>query len=70
MVTGGEWKMAGTLPLSAAKGNNSKMFFCHLEKTYLSYLGDIISLKKRAEDIIQEESLLSKVGYSKHLIAT
>jgi len=70
MVTGGEWKMAGTLPLSAAKGNNSKMFFCHLEKTYLSYLGDIVSLKKRAEDIIQEESLLSKVGYSKHLIAT
>ena len=68
MVTGGEWKMAGTLPLSAAKGNNSKMF-CHLEKTYLSYLGDIVSLKKKAEDI-QEESLLSKVGYSKHSIAT
>lgn len=38
-------EMAGTLPLSAAKGNNSKMF-CHLEKTYLSYLGDIVSLKK------------------------
>ena len=32
MVTGGEWKMAGTLPLSAAKGNNSKMFFSYLEK--------------------------------------
>lgn len=47
MVTGGEWKMAGTLPLSAAKGNNSKMFFFYLEKTYLSYLGDIVSLKKR-----------------------
>ena len=70
MLTGGEWKMTGTLPLLAAKGNNSKMFFCHLEKTYLSYLGDIVSLEKRAKDIIQEESLLSKVGYSKHLIAT
>lgn len=68
MVTGGEWKMAGTLPLSAAKGNNSKMLFHHLEVVYLSYSGDTVSLKKKAEDTIQEESLLSRLGYSKHLI--
>ena len=47
MVTGGEWKMAGTLTLSAAKGNNSKMLFHHLEEVYLSYSGDTVSLKKR-----------------------